>query len=278
MDEARLARLERLAFLPPGPCTLPLAPGGGLDCSTSRALLVDRYEVTWSEWDPFREAEGLPEPPAGALAARDPRRPAVWLDLDAAQRFAAAEGMRLPTAREWLRVAAGTRAQRWPWSSQDAESVTNTLELGLARTTDAGTFSMGATPSGVHDLLGNAREWAVGDLGPLQDRRDWPWAMGGSYLEHKRPIYQLGRNEGLLVSGEQVHREQRSIDLGLRLVADAEDYLSALGDAAPTAEQRERLAAVGARWGVAARPMLSELAARDGAPPALDALLQGARP
>lgn len=278
MDEDRLARLERLAFLPPGACTLPLAPGGGLDCSTSRALLVDRFEVTWSEWEPFRVAQGLPAPPPGAVVV-DARRPAVWMDLDGARRFAAAEGMRLPTAREWLRVAAGTRAQRWPWSSQDAESVTNTLELGLLRATDAGTFSMGATPAGVHDLLGNAREWTVGDLGPLQEQRDWPWAMGGSFLEHKRPIYQLGRNEGLLVSGGQLHPEQRSIDLGLRLVADAEDYLgSALGPDAPNAEQRERLAAVGRRWGVAARPLLSELAARADAPPAVDALLEGTRP
>jgi Sulfatase-modifying factor enzyme 1 len=271
-----LARLERLSFLPAGSCVLPLSPGGGLDCSTPVPLFVDRYEVTRGEWEGFRRANQLASLPGSPDPRATPRWPAVWMDREEARQYAATQGMRLPTAREWLRVAAGTRAQRWPWSSQDAESVTNTLDLGLARPTDAGSFPLGATSGGVHDLLGNVREWTDGELGPLQDDAAGAWAMGGSFLEHKRPIYQSGRVQGPVVCGELVEPGRRSMDTGLRLVADAESYLSTqLGGWQPSTEQRARLVTVGRHWGAAARPLLTELAASDHASPALEALLEG---
>lgn len=274
-----LERLERLSFLPAGNCLLPLSPGSGLDCSTPTALLVDRFEVTRAEWDAFRLDQRVLPLPGGADPRATPRWPAVWMDLAEARRFAEAQGMRLPTAREWLRVAAGTRAQRWPWSSQDAESVTNTLDLGLHRPTDAGSFPLGSTSSGVHDLLGNVREWTEGELGALQAGERGAWVMGGSFLEHKRPIYQSGRVQGPVVCGELVEPERRSMDTGLRLFADAEAYLNTqLRDWRPSAAERARLVAVGRSWGAAARPLLTELASRPDAAPAVAALLEGARP
>ena len=280
-----LVRLERLSFLPPGLCILPLNPGGGLDCSTSRALLIDRFEVTWAEWTAWSEdalvANGANVAPVRTNAAplrTNENAPAVWMNRDEARQFAKAQGMRLPTAREWLRVAAGTRAQRWPWSSQDAESRTNTLDLRLSRAIAAGSFPLDATPAGVHDLLGNVAEWVDGELIPLQDSNESrAWAMGGSYLAHKRPIYQHGR-DGLAVCGELVEPDQRSIDLGLRLVVDAEEYLLAsLHGWRPNAEEHARLVEIGKRWGLAAQQLLSELSKRPNAPIALDALLEGVR-
>ncbi|MCA8980331.1 MAG: SUMF1/EgtB/PvdO family nonheme iron enzyme [Planctomycetes bacterium] len=277
-SEPLLARLERLAFLPAGNCLLPLAQGSGLDCSTTTPLLVDRFEVTRDEWDAFRRDQRV-DPLPGRLDPRaTPRWPAVWMDLAEARRFADAQGMRIPTAREWLRVAAGTRAQRWPWSSQDAESVTNTLDLGLHRPTDAGSFPLGATSSGVHDLLGNVREWTEGELGALQEGASGNWVMGGSFLEYKRPIYQSGRVQGPVVCGELVEAERRSMDTGVRLVADASPFLQRrLAGWRPNPSQRARLVAVGRSWGPASRSLLSELAERPDASPALDALLEGAR-
>jgi len=274
-----LMRLERLSYLPAGNCLLPLSPGGGLDCSTPAPLLVDRFEVTRGEWDVFRQAHDLAPLPKTQDPRATPRWPAVWMDHAEAQQYAAAQGMRLPSAREWLRVAAGTRAQRWPWSSQDAESVTNTLDLGLARPTDAGSFPLGATSGGVHDLLGNVREWTDGELGPLQEGEQGAWAMGGSFLEHKRPIYQSGRVQGPVVCGELVEPGRRSMDTGMRLVVDAEEYLSVmLNGWQPSAEQRARLVVVGRHWGSAARPLLAALVESHPAVPALEALLEGAQP
>jgi len=271
-------RLERLCYLPPGECLLPLNPGGGLDCSTRRALLVDRFEVTRGEWRVFRLEHGLAPAPGAAHPRASDRWPAAWMSRAEARRFAQGEGMRLLTAREWLRVAAGTRAQRWPWSSQDAESVTNSLDLGLGHPTGAGSFPLGATTAGVHDLLGNVSEWVDGELGSLQEHEADAWTLGGSFLDHKRPIYGSGRIEGLVVAGETVEPDQRSIDVGLRLCADAEDYLiDRLQGLQPNAEERARLVAVGEFWGVAARPLLAELVARPDAPPALADLLEGAR-
>lgn len=276
--EQVLARLERLSFLPAGSCLLPLYPGGGLDCSTPVPLLVDRFEVTRAEWDAFRALQRVASLPGPVDPRATPRWPAVWMDRAEARRYAESQGMRLPSAREWLRVAAGTRAQRWPWSSQDAESVTNTLDLALARPTDAGSFPLGATSGGVHDLLGNVREWTDGELGPLQEGVTGAWAMGGSFLEHKRPIYQSGRVQGPVVCGELVEPERRSMDTGMRLVADAETYLTTqLQNWTPSADQRARLVEVGRSWGIAARPFLIDLTSGAEVTPALEALLEGAR-
>jgi len=284
--ERALSRLERLAFVPAGSCVLFAGTSHAVDCSTDRPLLVDRFEVTQREW-----LEWLDELPADDPAQKclefwnrtGPTYPATGMNLAEARAFAADQGMRLPTAREWIRIAAGSRAQYWPWGSP-RRSVSNTLELGLERPAPVGTFEAGRTSAGVYDMVGNAAEWVVDRItgsaqageGPAQDDR--VWVMGGGYLSYKRETYGFDpQTEQVVFNARLTDPRARSEEVGLRLVADAESWLplgaSAWGD---DGAARARLRAVGRSWGRGAVPLLRRLAEEEGAPPALVQLLAGA--
>jgi GNAT superfamily N-acetyltransferase len=237
---------------------------GGLDCSNERPLLVDRYEVTRREWSEFlgswpakRESAGLViwerwEEQAVLL-------PATYMDRAEALEFAALEGMRLPTQREWLRISAGTRAQAWPWGPSPARSVANTLDLGVGSPLGVGTFGAGATPSGVFDLIGNAREWVASE-GDGWENEELAAAMGGSWLSHQQPLHQWNSTSGLETSELLVDARHRSIDLGLRLVADAEEFLRGAASSWGTSPNaRARVVAVGERWGAPAVELLEAM-------------------
>lgn len=279
-----LARLERMAFVPPGTCVL-LPDTLRVDCSTQRALLVDRFEITRGEWLAWLDERGEDVPARRSLAfwPKGPAllHPATGMTLEEARAFAAGEGLRLLTAREWVRVAVGTRAQEWPWGPFPAKSVTNTLDLRLSRLAPVGTFESGSTSLGVYDLLGNAAEWVEG-LIPAPDGRttdERTWVMGGSYLSHKRPIYLPEKGDALQVGFNAVVLDPRARtrDVGFRVAAEAREWLLAHAADLPVgASARERLEAIGARWGRSAVPLLRELA--EGSPaPSLARLLAGAQ-
>ena len=267
-EERALARLERLVFVPPGVCSLGTT---GFDCSNSEALLVDRYEVTRGEWlAHLAGAPGAAKGPGMRVWGRwqegSETLPATFMTQQEASELAEGEGMRLLTQREWMRISAGTRAQPWPWGTSPARSVANTLDLGLHGPLGVGTFEGGATPSGVYDLIGNAREWVtLEQLGVSQASP--AAAMGGSWLSHQEPLFdfksatQAGSQVfGLRIASLEVDARHRSIDLGFRLAANAEEYLlrvvqtCGLGQAT-----RARARAVGARWGQPAIELLREL-------------------
>lgn len=278
------ARLERLVFQPEGSCVLFADTNAPIDCSGARPLLIDRFEVTraeWSRWTAARDAEAEGNPAAEYWADLGPQEPATGMTLAEAEAFAADQGMRLPTAREWLRAAVGSRAQVWPWGPFPARSAANTLDLGLNRLAPVGSFESGSTPAGVHDLLGNAEEW-VTDLiefdgeGLGLDRR--VWAMGGSFRRYKRESYAPGLDGAPVFNAELVDREHRGDDLGLRLVADAETWLREASQSWESdPDSLRRLRSIGAQWGRAAVPLLRRLAGEPGAPPGLGALLAGAQ-
>lgn len=297
-DEA-LAELERLAFVPAGECVFRALSGPPLACSNERALLADAYEVRRHEWKAWLGAQGDRDPLLAAQVARwtnaTDEHPASFMTQDEARRFAAARGMRLPTAREWLRIAAGAgrQPQSWPFGL-DRESVANTLELDLPGAVAVGTFEQGKSSLSIYDLLGNVWEWVEEPvLRPYTSSvAGLEWAMGGSHLSKKRRLWEIVTvAETDPFSGERVDRQRwwfhaieldpraRSSDVGLRCVADARAYLREhAGLAARGRSAEARLRSLGARWGPAAVPMLEELARESGASEAFGWLLAGARP
>jgi len=149
----------------------------------------------------------------------------------------------------------------------------NTLELGLYQLTPVGTFEQGRAPLGIYDLLGNVWEW-VDD--PSGKHAPFAWAMGGSYLSLRRPLFAPREDEQSTLHLE-LDPDGRSIDVGLRLCAEARPWLEAHGSqlsGAPAAERR--LGAVGKRWGPAAAALLEELAAAHPGERAFGWLLAGA--
>jgi len=276
-EERALARLERLVFVPSGVCSLGRED---FDCSNEHPLLVDRYEVTRREWMDFlarrpRETESSGRRVWDGWESERGMLPAMFMDRAEALDFAAGEGMRIPTQREWLRISAGTRAQPWPWGPSPARSVANTLDLGLPGALEVGTFEAGATPSGVYDLVGNVREWVTADEEEVEVG-GMVSAMGGSWLAHQEPLFDWDSIRGLKKNELLVDPRHRAIDLGMRLVASAEEYLRNTASSwggSPGA--RERVRAVGERWGRPAVELLEGMASEG--PVGIEWLLEGAR-
>ena len=255
--------IERLAFVPPA----RIALSSSVDAASERALLVSQFEVTRGEWRAFAPAEvQSPEPATDAW-------PVSWISLEEARAYAQAQGMRLPTSSEWLRIACGSAAAPYPWGPNDAASVANTLELKLRQPTPVGTFEQGRSPLEIYDLVGNVWEW-VDDPPGLHE--PFAWAMGGSYLTLRQPLFDPRAEE--LSLHLKLDPRGRSNEVGLRLVAEARPWLEAhvAGLAgAPSAEAR--LAAVGRRWGPAATALLEELSLAHPSERAYAWLLAGAR-
>ena len=297
---AVVLELERLAFVPPGsssPWVLPQDVRVGVDAP----LLVDRFELR--RRDVLELGLGLPVARGwaddhGAWDGTAGDLPAC-ADWSEARDLASRRGMRLPTPSEWLYVAAGRIGHRYPWGRIPQRSVANTLELDLLRPSPVGAFESGRGPFGTYDQIGNVWEWVDGrveGIGPLDlagaeladgaaAAGDLRSVLGGSYLSRTRPLWDVRREvtEPLVFYAQTLDPAHRAPDVGLRCVADAETWLWTAGVAAPVLEpdQAERVRRVGAGWvetGEAALvELLEDLAGRDGAPPLVGLLLEGAR-
>jgi len=287
-EEARaLERIERLAFVPAGRSVL-LPATSPVDCSTPEPLLVDRFEVTREEWKRWIGKLPKGDPALSSLEFWDDPdvelHPATGMTLGEARAFADDQGMRLPTAREWIRIAVGTRCQYYPWGHKPAVLAANTDDLNLGRLTPVGTFEAGSTPLGVYDLHGNAAEWVeepivhvtVPEEKGVNDTRTW--AMGGSFHSRTRATYEFDDPGGTVAyNALLLDPRTRDAEVGLRLVAEAEAWLREESRRwSDDHATRERLECVGRRWGRSAAPLLRRLVEEDGAAPGLQSLLDGA--
>ena len=276
-----LLPIERLCFVPAGQCE----PFVGVHCGTPEDLLVDRYEVTIGQWRELRELSELAD--LGLLGGLegDGSFPVVGMDYQEAQAFAEARGMRLPTCSEWFYIAAGSRAQTWPYGNAKQFSVTNTTELGLGRAAAVGTFPGGSsTGTGIFDLVGNVREWCSPPLPGSVQPSDWLlpgecphplWAMGGSFQTRATELFTIRESRHFNAVG--LEAGHRSSDLGLRCVVSVRAYLLREREQLSDPEMEPRLRQVGRRWGPMAVPVLQELVAQGGAAPCIRWLLEGAQ-
>lgn len=283
--ELSLGRIERLSFVPAGQVSLSLSGRGMVSFEVRAPLLVDSYEVTRAEWLVFQRSLGSSAAPelvahTSQWSADSGEWPASFVSHVEAEAFARSVGMRLPSVGEWLFIACGPQALPFPWGATDQRSVANTLELGLDRAVAVGTFEAGRSPQRVYDLVGNVAEWCS-DLAPERESfagDERVSVLGGSFHNRSRPVFDPRWIEGQSeLFARALSRESRADDVGLRCVADAEQYLLAqLPSARPERSVARRYEALGHRWGVRARAFLESLAQRPGASPALAHLIAGA--
>lgn len=267
-----LDELERLAFVARGRTPRDAALDVGVDVD----LLVDRFEVTREHW---LEVQRLEQGPWGPGPSGD--LPATHVLVEEARTFARRRGMRLPTDFEWLWCAVGPRASPYPFTRPQAGIVNmRTAGLDLGRPTPVGTFEAGRTPdTGLYDLHGNVRELTLTAVRPegvaTGPVTEVVFAAGGSFDTPPSPTF--GRVPQDFVLLDRISGFERLSDVGLRCVAPAAEWLRAHGAALARSDWRERVVAVGRRWGGRAAPLLTELAAEPGAPEAFAWLLEGAQ-
>src|SRR3990170_1564224 len=129
---------------------------------------IDRHKVTNGEFAAFLNAKGLKSPEGEDYFDRDDEdarirrgaqifrpdpmfenHPAVEVSWFGARDYCLWKGKRLPTEAEWEKAARGNDA-----------------------TEPAGRKPAGASPHGVHDMVGTLREWTASQYRPYPYRKD----------------------------------------------------------------------------------------------------------
>ena len=132
------------------------------------AYWIDKYEVTNMEFLDFSLKTGYVG--EGAKEGRDwrafftpatpekARLPVVYISWNDAATYCKSAGKRLPTEEEWEKAARGTDGRKYPWGNEWINDRANTWEAGRSKAVPIGEYA-DVSDYGVHDMLGNVREW-----------------------------------------------------------------------------------------------------------------------
>jgi iron(II)-dependent oxidoreductase len=115
----------------------------------------------------------------GILAPVNPDEPVLHVCQHEAAAYAAWAGRRLPAEAEWEKAArwdpATGRSRRFPWGDGDPTPELANLgqrHLGPAK---VGSYPAGASPLGVHQLIGDVWEWTSTTFGPYPGFEVFPY-------------------------------------------------------------------------------------------------------
>jgi len=193
---ARQALEKEMAVVPPGPVSIAgLTQEDAVQAAQVAALYIDRTCVTnadylqfvtaggyqdtsfWpdsilTELLQFRDSTGEPGPRFW-MAGKPPKNredhPVVGISWYEANAYAQWTGKRLPTPAQWQRAGSwgksvGANEARYPWGNAFHHANANTWSSRVGDTVPVHEFSSGATPSGVHQMIGNTWEWLNGQF------------------------------------------------------------------------------------------------------------------
>jgi iron(II)-dependent oxidoreductase len=152
---------------------------------------IDRHKATNLEVAAFLNAKGLKsaegeddydwdDPDArihrvGGRFVHDPgfeQHPAVELSWFGARDYCAWRGKRLPTEAEWEKAARGDDGRRYPWGNASPTPERAVYGRAYNATQPVDSAPEGASPYGVHGMVGNLREWTGSQYRPYPYRPD----------------------------------------------------------------------------------------------------------
>lgn len=123
----------------------------------------------------------------GVTEAVPADEPVVHVSYHEAEAYAAWAGRRLPTEAEWEKAArfdpATGRSRRYPWGDDDPAPEHANLGQRHLRPAPVGAYPAGASPLGVHQLIGDVWEWTSSDFHP------YPGFVAFPYREYSEVFF-----------------------------------------------------------------------------------------
>ncbi|MQA16265.1 MAG: ergothioneine biosynthesis protein EgtB [Pseudonocardiaceae bacterium] len=120
-----------------------------------------------------------------------PAEPVVHVCFFEAEAYATWAGKRLPTEAEWEKAArfdpATGRSRRYPWGDEDPTDARANLGQRHLQPAPAGAYLAGASPLGVHQLIGDVWEWTSSGFSAYPGFAPFPYKeysevfLGGDY-------------------------------------------------------------------------------------------------
>ncbi|MBL1079556.1 ergothioneine biosynthesis protein EgtB [Nocardia sp. 2] len=127
----------------------------------------------------------------GTMRPLRPHQPVVHVCFFEAEAYANWAGKRLPTEAEWEKAArhdpATGRSHRYPWGDTDPDEYLANLGQRHLEPADVGAYPEGASPLGVHQLIGDVWEWTSSGFDPYPGFEFFPYReysevfWGGDY-------------------------------------------------------------------------------------------------
>ena len=125
---------------------------------------MSKYEVTFDQYDDFCDDTGRTKPSdEGWGRGNMPVVNASWNDAVAFCEWLSdktGKTIKLPTEAQWEKAARGTDQRKFSWGNDDHLNPNRgNFSMNVGRTSIVGSYPLGVSPYGIHDMNGNLREY-----------------------------------------------------------------------------------------------------------------------
>lgn len=186
---------------------------------STKSFRIDKYPVTKAQYARFIRATGYRAPrywKDSEYPEGEEGFPVTYVSWYDAKAYADWVGKRLPTEAEWEKAARGVDGRRYPWGDQFETDHCNWFESSSGgRLTPVGSFPLGISPFGAHDMVGNVWEWV----------EDWYQPYPGSLYQSN----QFGHKRKIMRGGDARATDESSLRCSCRNHAEPEERYSNVG-------------------------------------------------